>query len=140
MILFTWILCGVIALVGIMAVANWWRDEREGFGAMTESASYAAPALSGNSRALHPSIDPYLAELRSYLLMPPLPRGPGEMAERVYTHLNLWMSTHLTQDSPYDTDLEGDLLIEPTSHFVDMSRNDPPPPGYLENPMKEDGL
>lgn len=138
MMLFAWILCGLIILVGIIVVANWWRDERGEFGGMVKSASYAAPALSGNSRVLHPSIDPYLAELRAYLLMPPLPRGPGEMAERVYTHLNLWMSTHLTQDAPYDTDLEGDLLIEPTSHFVDVSRNDPvAPAAYLEDLAKE---
>lgn len=137
--MFLWILVCLVVFIGIMVIANWWRDERDEFGGMIKPASYSPPALPSTSRALHPSIDPYLAELREYLLQSPLPQGPGEMAERVYAHLNFWLNTHLTQDAPYDTSLEDDLLIEPTQRFVNMSRNDAaPPPGYLENLMKED--
>jgi len=142
--MFLWILGGAVVAVVLVAVENWWRDERDRAGKRTEWAlsntpSVSIPAVASRATPLHPSIDPYLAELRAYLLTPPLPQGPGEMAERVYAHLNLWLNTHLTQDAPYDTGLEDDLLVEPTRRFVDMSRNEAaPPPGYLEELMRED--
>jgi hypothetical protein len=137
-ILFILIGLFLVALVGIV-VYNWWRDEQEKAGKRvwlrTGSASNTPAIASSPRQALHPSIDPYLAEL----LTPPLPQGPGEMAERVYTHLNEWVNTRLTEDALHTVDLEGELLIEPTSRFVDMSRNEAaPPPGYLEDLMKED--
>ena len=141
---FLWILCGLIVCVVLVVIVNWWRDEQTKMGKAVRlrgSADLVLPALAGKATPLHPSIDPYLAELREFLLTPPLPQGPGEMAERVYTHLNLWLNSHLATDAPYDTssDLENDLLIEPTSRFVDMSRNEAaPPPGYLEDLMREE--
>jgi hypothetical protein len=141
---FLWIVVGVVVAMGLVALVNWWRDEQEKAGkratpvATPSPSSLVIPAIAPNSTVLHPSIDPYLSELRAYLLEPPLPSGPGEMAQRVYTHLNEWLTTHLTADAPYDTssDLEDQLLVEPTQRFVNMSRNDPvPPPGYLTHIM-----
>jgi len=141
--MFLWVLIGVAALLALVAVVNWWRDEQIKMGnwipPMSSVVGEIHPVGWTGATPRHPSIDPYLAELRVYLLTPPLPQGPGEMAERVYAHLTLWLNTHLTQDAPYDTDLAGDLLIEPTHRFVDMSRNEAaPPPGYLEELMRED--
>lgn len=142
--IFIWIVIGIAVLMGIVALVNWWRDEQEKFGKGLGplpggSVKEAIPAISSRATPLHPSIDPYLAELRAYLLTPPLPAGPGEMAERVYAHLTEWVNTHLTEDASHNYDvLSDDLLVEPTSRFVDMSRNEAaPPPGYLENLMKE---
>lgn len=133
--IFLWILIAVFALLALVAVVNWWRDEQ------VKMDGVVMPALASARTPLHPSIDPYLAELREYLLTPPLPQGPGEMAERVYSHLTLWLNTHLAQDAPYATDMADDLLVGPTSRFVDMSRNEAaPPPGYLEDLMREDQL
>jgi hypothetical protein len=140
--IFLWILGGLTALVWLVVLVNWWRDEQEKAGKRLRSRpapSVTLPALSVRATPLHPSIDPYLAELRAFLLTPPLPQGPGEMAERVYTHLNQWVNTHLTEDALHTVDLEGDLLVEPTSRFIDMSRNEAaPPPGYLEDLMSEE--
>lgn len=136
MILFLYIVCGLMVFMVLVVIANWWLDEldkKNGF-----VSSRAVPTVP-SSAPLHPSIDPYLSELREYLLRPPLPHGPGEMAERVYTHLNQWVNIHLTDDALHTVDLESELLIEPSPRFVDMSRNEAlPPPGYLENLMKEE--
>src|ERR1039458_3604131 len=86
----------ILGIVGII-IHNWWRDERDKkLGNVTRPS---IPLASSSSTPFHPSIDPYLAELREYLLRPPLPQGPGEMAERVYAHLNQWVNTHLTEDA-----------------------------------------
>ena len=138
-----WVLVTAVVLMGLVALVNWWRDEQEKAGKRVTlpapgSSSKVIPAVTSRATPLHPSIDPYLSELREYLLRPPLPQGPGEMAERVYSHLTEWVNVHLNQDTPYEdnSELEGDLLIEPTPRFVNMSRNDPvPPPGYLEHIM-----
>lgn len=141
--IFLYIVCGLIVCVSIVTVVNWWRDERDKLGKFITGPSL--PLISGSTgptgpmRALHPSIDPYLAELREHLLTPPLPQGPGEMAERVYTHLNQWVNAQITREALHTVYLEGDLLVEPTHQFVDMSRNEAaPPPGYLEDLMKEE--
>ena len=137
--MFLWVLIGVAALLVLVSVVNWWRDEQGKLEKTWTASGSVIPEISSRATPRHPSIDPYLAELRAYLLTPPLPQGPGEMAERVYAHLTLWLNSHLTQDAPYDTDLAGDLLIEPTHRFVDMSRNEAaPPPGYLEDLMREE--
>jgi hypothetical protein len=149
LMIFIWVLIGIVVLMGLVALVNWWRDEQERWrpinGFLSNSSPSPYPATGSVTHALspttplHPSIDPYLVQLREYLLTPPLPQSPGEMAERVYTHLNQWVNTRLTADASNTVDLEGELLIEPTQRFVNMSRNDPvPPPGYLENLMKEE--
>lgn len=133
---FVWILCGLIVSIGLVALVNWWRDEQEKLKKPWTTSDNVIPVIAPRSASLHPSIDPYLSELRAYLLRPPLPQGPGEMAERVYTHLNQWVNNRLTEDASHTVDLEGELLVEPTQRFVNMSRNDPvPPPGYLESLM-----
>jgi len=122
----------VLGIVGII-IFNWWRDEQEKVGKRIrsrEAPSLILPALSGISTALHPSIDPYLNELRTFLLTPPLPQGPGEMAERVYTHLTQWVNEHLTYDAEHTIDVDDELLTGPVQRFVDASYNDPPE--YLE--------
>jgi hypothetical protein len=139
--IFIWILVGIAALVALLILINWWRDEQYKKGVVTTllSPPFIMPGSSSPPMARHPSIDPYLAELREYLLTPPLPQGPGEMAERVYTHLNQWVNIHLTEDALHNVDLESELLIEPTPRFVNMSRNEAtPPPGYLEELMSEE--
>ena len=131
---FLWILGGVALLLFVVSLVNWWRDEQEKAGRVI--TRLAMPLISTSTDTpLHPSIDPYLAELREYLLQDPLPQGPGEMAERVWTHLNEWLNAHLTADTPYTVtdELADELLIEP-SRYVDISRNDPVlPSGQVQN-------
>ena len=143
--IFIWILVGLAVCIGLVTLVNWWRDEQEKMGKPRRTNQGAPvrgviPATASRATPLHPSIDPYLSELREYLLRSPLPQGPGEMAERVYAHLTEWVNVHLTDDALHttDVDLEGDLLVSPEvePRFVNMSRNDPvPPPGYLEHIM-----
>ena len=145
--IFLGILCGLIVLMGLWALVNWWRDEQEKLGkrvvpSSVTPSSKVIPAITSRATPLHPSIDPYLSELRAYLLTPPLPQGPGEMAERVYTHLTGWVNTHVNTDTPYvnESAFEDDLLVSPESEprFVNVSTNEPVPPGYLENLMREE--
>jgi len=114
--IFLWILGVPIVLVWLVVLINWWRDEQAKAGKRIRSrgsSDLVLPALSGTATPLHPSIDPYLAELREYLLTPPLPQGPGEMAERVYQHLTQWVNTHLTEDANNTVGLEDGLIIGP---------------------------
>jgi hypothetical protein len=130
-VIFSWILILLAIFLALFAAANWWTDERD-----KKSGIVTRPSmpLVSSATPLHPSIDPYLAELREYLLQDPLPQGPGEMAERVYQHLTQWVNIHLTEDALHNVDLEGELLVEPTSGYVDISRNDPVlPSGQVEN-------
>ena len=132
--IFLYIVCGLIVLMGLIALANWWRDERDKkLGIVTR---LSMPLVPLSMTPQHPSIDPYLVQLREHLLTPPLPQGPGEMAERVYTHLNQWVNNRLTNDAAHTVDLEGDLLVGP--RFVNASTNDPAPAGYLEDLMREE--
>jgi hypothetical protein len=59
------------------------------------------PSVVSRATPLHPSIDPYLAELRASLFEAPLPRSPGEMANRVYAHLTDWLNRNaMSEPSP----------------------------------------
>jgi hypothetical protein len=143
-----YIVCGFIVLIGSWSLWQWWRDEQEKAGKVTRlSMPLVAfgppiPAITSPATPLHPTIDPYLSELRAYLLTPPLPQGPGEMAERVYAHLTQWVNTHLNEDANHTVDVsfEGELLVAPEteSRFINMSTNEPVPTGYLEELMREE--
>lgn len=131
----------VVLFIIMFSVWNWWRDEQERLGKVSRrthvTPDRAIPAVVSRNTPLHPTIDPYLAELRVYLLTEPLPQGPGDMANRVYTHLNQWITLHANDGTPYDDfefhEVPGEEQ-EPEPGFINMSRNSPvPPPGYLEN-------
>lgn len=137
MILFFIILALFIVALVSAVIYNWWCDEqlKAGRREVSQLIRNLSPGdyrpLVGPAQALHPSIDPYLTELRAFLLTPPLPQGPGEMAERVYTHLNQWVNEHLTYDAEHTVDVDDELLTGPVQRFVNASYNDPPE--YLEN-------
>jgi hypothetical protein len=142
-----YIVCVLIVLIGSWSLWQWWRDEQEKAGKSRRTNQGAPvrgviPAISSPATPLHPTIDPYLSELRAYLLTPPLPQGPGEMAERVYAHLTQWVNTHLNEDANHTVDVsfEGELLVAPEteSRFINMSTNEPVPTGYLEELMREE--
>lgn len=118
--IFLWILIGIVVLMGLVALVNWWRDEREKQGIAREFITSPATPQ-------HPSIDPYLVDLRAFLLTPPLPQGPGEMAERVYLHLTDWLNHNFISVDAAAQNFEDELLTGPVSRFQDISRNDPPP-------------
>lgn len=138
--IFLWILVGIFGLVTSMALLNWWRDEQEKLGKrkpppmsdLLGRVPASIPTVASPATPLHPSIDPYLAELRTYLLQPPLPAGPGEMAERVYEHLTGWVNTHLSENAAntYDAD---ELLVEPQERFINASRNDQVSTSYFKD-------
>ena len=105
--IFLWIFLAVVSLLGGFALWQWWRDEQEKLGKFVREpvqapSGKALPTVVSPTNVLHPSIDPYLAELRAYLLTDPLPRGPGDMANRVYAHLNEWLNNHAINGSTYD--------------------------------------
>ena len=131
--MFLWILIGIASLMILFTIVSWWRDEQQTMGRRDvppppmQNLLGAVPALSA-ATVRHPSIDPYVSELREYLLQPPLPQGPGEMAERVYQHLTQWVNEHLTEDALHTANLYGledELLVDSTQRFVDISRNEP---------------
>jgi hypothetical protein len=140
--IFIWILCGLIVCIGAWALLQWWRDEQEKLGKVVRhpARERVIPSVASFATPLHPSIDPYLAELRDYLLQEPLPQGPGEMANRVYTHLNQWITIHANDGYSHEDEFEFHEVPgeeqKPEPRFINMSRNDPvPPPGYLEHIM-----
>src|ERR1035438_4931282 len=120
------ILLGLVVLsILVIIIHSWWRDEQgkleKSWYANAEANRRASiSAAPSPATPLHPSIDPYLTELRAHLLTPPLPQGPGEMAERVYAHLMQWLNDATTNDAAHNVDLESELLVEPTSRYVDM--------------------
>ena len=131
--MFLWILIGIASLMALVTVVSWWRDEQQTMEKRDvppppmQNLLGAMPALS-TATMRHPSIDPYLAELREYLLEPPLPAGPGEMAERVYQHLTQWVNEHPTDGAFYTAELHGlddELLVDSAQRFFDTSRNMP---------------
>jgi hypothetical protein len=116
---FLWILCGLVALLSLFALWNWWQDEQERLGKVTRrhaprSLGNVIPTVTSPATPLHPSVDPYLAELRAYLLQEPLPQGPGDMANRVYAHLNEWLNIHANDDVVYDDFEFHEVLVEET--------------------------
>jgi len=144
--IFLWVIIAVVLLLAFVALWNWWRDEQERLGKLTRrymprDIGNVIPSVT-SSTPLHPSIDPYLAELRAELLRDPLPNGPGEMASRAYAHLNQWLTVHANDSSygtGYDFVSDASQEIEDEPQYINMSRNNPvPPPGYLEHIM--DGI
>jgi hypothetical protein len=126
-----------VTLVSAIILINWWRDEQQKLGKRVAVVTPSdrpigtlgtlTVSTGPTSPTPHPSIDPYLAELRQYLLTPPLPAGPGEMANRVYEHLTRWVNEHLNEDAFNTTDtydLEQDLLVDSPQRFIDISRQE----------------